>query len=94
MAVENLVVETLTISLRFIKIKLLVKIVKVLNNILFKVYNCTIIWNKIYMIIKVVQYGSQMNKKKELIINFSISSFKTIVTNLNKRFSYERKKHL
>ena len=36
------------------------------------------------MIIKVVQYGSQMNKKKDSMINLLILNFNKIVTNLDK----------
>ena len=43
------------------------------------------------MIVKVVQYRCQMNKKKKLMIILSILSFNEIVTNL-KKISYKRKK--
>ena len=66
MIVENLTVKTLIVSLSFIKIKLVVKIVEVLNNILFKMYNYNY-WY-IYMIIKVVQYEFQMKGKKRLYL--------------------------
>ena len=36
------------------------------------------------MIVKVVQYGSQMNKKKNSMINLSILNFNKIVTNSDK----------
>ena len=70
MVVENLTVKTLIVSLSFIKIKLVVKIVEVLNNILFKMYNyyywklyiydykSSTIWKK------VAQYEFQMTRKK------------------------------
>lgn len=43
------------------------------------------------MIVKVVQYRCQMNKKKKLMIILSILSFNEIVTNL-KKMCYKRKK--
>ena len=36
------------------------------------------------MIVKVIQYGSQMNKKKNSMINLLILNFNKIVTNSDK----------